>query len=255
MGVSFLTRKNRKQTQKMDKALPGLSEAQREIILSEAATKQIVAAAGSGKTRTVTALAGHYLRTGRSRPGRTLLLTFSRKACQEMRERLDADVAAGVQVSTFHGFCFGLLASMHSFTVVGEEEMFRILAPLLRQHKEEIGGIPFSSLLGNPRLFRQEFPELAMKVFRYWIRWKEKHRCLEYDDMIRRSLQWLRSEKGQSRMKAKYDLIIVDEYQDTDRQQLRFLELMQPAHLVTVVSLSESTQSFDFLSSRSEGSP
>ncbi|MCB1306074.1 MAG: hypothetical protein KDK37_17420, partial [Leptospiraceae bacterium] len=50
MGVSFLTRKNRKQTQKMDKALPGLSVAQREIIISEATTKQIVAAAGSGKT-------------------------------------------------------------------------------------------------------------------------------------------------------------------------------------------------------------
>ena len=241
------------------------------MLLSSAPVKQVIAAAGSGKTRTVIQLASQVLsgpsarweaqnaRLEDSARRPLLLLTFSRKACSEMRERLPDAAKDRADVNTFHGFCFRTIRLHYPggahYKIVDEEEKIEILKPLFRRYRYEIGGIPYALLLANPGYFRQEFPEAAFRIFRYWEQYKQKHKCLEYQDLIRMTLSGLRkawssaaTEGGASSWAAglagSYHTIIVDEFQDTDPAQLEFLKLMKPQKLVVVGDDWQSIYSF-----------
>ncbi|MCB1170202.1 MAG: UvrD-helicase domain-containing protein [Leptospiraceae bacterium] len=233
--------------------LQDLSAEQRSVIQSATPWKQVIAAAGSGKTRTVIHLAEYELRTGRTGRGRLLLLTFSRKAAEEMRQRLSPDLEPAVHVSTFHAFCLHLIRRYHprgsSFQVVNEARRLKILKPLFRRYRFEIGGIPYDMLLAHPDLFRQRFPKEAFRILRFWNLYKEKYNLLEYRDLITmvlanlRGLR-LRGQKGSwlAPFISDFDMVIVDEFQDTDPAQLEFLRLLSPPRLVVVVCVSHSTK-------------
>ncbi|MBI41133.1 MAG: hypothetical protein CMF59_16170 [Leptospiraceae bacterium] len=239
------------------------SAEQVSVIESSASVKQIIAAAGSGKTRTVIDIANGILGEAsgdnhalvrkknviaknereetESPTYPLLLLTFSRKACQEMHDRLDGN-AGKAQIHTFHGFCYQTIRKHYpdgqKLQVVEDETKLRILRPLFYRFRYEIGGIPFSMLLSNPERFREEFPRAAFRIFRFWEQYKSKHGLLEYSDLIRlvltglkaanQKLSWAREIPGS------FETIIVDEFQDTDPHQLEFLKRMRPERLVVV---------------------
>lgn len=226
-----------------EQILRELSHEQRRIIQSRAEYKQVIAAAGSGKTRTVIRLAEYELRSGAVSPGRMLLLTFSRKACGEMQERLPEDLKEGIHVATFHGFCYQALKKYHplgkSFEVVDDEFKLKKLSPLFRRYKYEIGGIPYGLILSHPERFRELFPIIAFRIFRYWHQYKRKNLLLEYDDLISLVLSSLSAvRRGEHSWAAqllhRYELLVVDEFQDTDPSQVRFLKLLRPPRLVVV---------------------
>ncbi|MCB1137182.1 MAG: UvrD-helicase domain-containing protein [Leptospiraceae bacterium] len=243
----------RKNDLKEESILQGLSAEQQTVVKSPALCKQVIAAAGSGKTRTVIQLTEYELRSGRTPPGRLLLLTFSRKASAEMRQRLPVDLQKDVHVSTFHAFCLHLIRAYHprgkAFQVVGEERRLEILKPLFRRYRFEIGGIPYDMLLAHPNLFRQRFPKEAFRILRFWNLYKDKHDLLEYQDLITMVLASLRGIRlrGQTgswleSFLSDFDMVIVDEFQDTDPAQLEFLKLLAPPRLVVVVCASHSTK-------------
>lgn len=225
----------------MGQLLPGFSVAQSRIIQSDAPRKQIVAAAGSGKTRTVIGLTQWRFEQGLERPGRFLLLSFSRKACGELRDRLPVSLRPAVEIRTFHSFCYHRLQEVHPLhsrrpiQILEEDERNRFLADCLRQHPQEIGGIPFSLLYRHRDLFYRSFPELAMRTYRALHAYKRDRGLVEYDDLIDVLLRGLRTEEPWTQhMRRRYDMILVDEFQDTDPQQLAFLQCMQMQRLMVV---------------------
>lgn len=214
---------------------------QLEIIAGTESRKQVVAAAGSGKTRTVIGLVHFRLGQGLEAPGKVLLLTFSRKAAKEMKERLPAFCREAVEISTFHSFCYRHIASKHpdrspgKITIIEEEEKNAFLAEQLKQYENEIGGIPFELLIAKDELFRELFPSIAMKVFRAFYAYKRLTGKTEYEDLIEIMLSDLSCGKDWAmRLKTNYDFILVDEFQDTDPRQLEFLKCMDPKRLVVV---------------------
>ncbi len=220
--------------------LAGYSPAQLRIILEERPVKQVIAAAGSGKTRTVIGLVEHRLRSGLEE--RILLLSFSRRAVGELRERLPRELRDGVEISTFHSFCFRWLSRLdparaNGLQILEDSEKERVLRDALREcdMDEETGGIPYDVLLGDPERFRRLFPNIAEVVYARLAAYKQEHGRLEYDDLVEEMLVALEANAPYLReLRRRYGLIIVDEFQDTDPRQLEFLRLMQPPRMLVV---------------------
>ncbi len=115
--------------------LEGLNEPQREAVLHGEGPLLILAGAGSGKTRVLTHRIAHLVGTGQARPGEILAITFTNKAAQEMRDRVEALVgnrARAMWVMTFHSACARMLRAdaqrlgyTRGFTIYDEQDSVR----------------------------------------------------------------------------------------------------------------------------------
>ena len=120
-----------------DSLLEGLNEPQREAVLHGEGPLLILAGAGSGKTRVLTHRIAHLVGTGQARPGEILAITFTNKAAQEMRERVEQLVgnrARAMWVMTFHSACARMLRAdadklgyTRGFTIYDEQDSLRLV--------------------------------------------------------------------------------------------------------------------------------
>lgn len=218
-----------------------LSKSQSQIIRSMDPVVQVIAAAGSGKTRTVVELVETRLRQGAARPGRVLMLSFSRKACAEIRSRLSQAARESVKVSTFHALAFEWMRKKRAFSIVTDAEKERFLSKMLLARGT--GGVPVSVLLRNKRAFFEHMPRLCFDAHRAFACYKRERGALEFDDLVRGLLCGLETGEFEE-LKTAYDLVIVDEFQDTDKEQLQFLRLLKPAQLVVVGDDYQSIYAF-----------
>lgn len=226
----------------------------------------VVAGAGSGKTRTLVHRVAHLLERG-VRPERILLLTFTRRAAQEMLsrvERLAGSAGRAVHGGTFHATASRLLRRFGS--AAGIPRGFSIMdqgdaADLLQLSRVELGlaaarrrfpkketlqyvysrhvntGIPVESIVAaEVPQFAGDLPEIG-RVFADYTRRKHDRNLLDYDDLL---LLWALMVETDGalagRVAALYEHILVDEYQDTNALQARILRGMARHHSnVTVV--------------------
>src|SRR4051794_26331126 len=120
-----------------DPLLEGLNEPQRQAVLHEEGPLLVLAGAGSGKTRVLTHRIAHLIRTGKARPGEILAITFTNKAAQEMRERVEMLVGPRTRamwVMTFHSACARLMRAeadklgyTRTFTIYDESDSLRLV--------------------------------------------------------------------------------------------------------------------------------
>ncbi|TGL63498.1 UvrD-helicase domain-containing protein [Leptospira sarikeiensis] len=215
---------------------------QQEIIEDRSRFLQVIAAAGSGKTSTLVGVVENELLHG-TKGEEILILSFTRKAAGEIKERIKKKTSIDtVRVHTFHAFCLRALVSWHphfqknrpSILKTTEKNLF--FREWFRKEANIIGGIPYELLTGTnplPSYFPQDWKIPLMEDYK---KFKRKEGKLDLDDLVTLFLDSLENEESWTEIpKQILKRILVDEFQDTDPEQLRFLKLLSDRSRILVV--------------------
>ncbi|TGN02970.1 UvrD-helicase domain-containing protein [Leptospira dzoumogneensis] len=232
--------------------LSQFSQAQQEIIQDRSRFLQVIAAAGSGKTSTLVGVVQNELSQGTSGE-EILVLSFTRKAAGEIRERIKTKTNIdSVRVHTFHAFCLRALITWHpdfknrrpSILTSTEKNLF--FREWFRKESDLIGGIPYELLIGGSAL-PSNFPQTwKSPLLEDYKNFKRKEGKLDLDDLVTMFLDSLETGGSWTEIpKRSLKRILVDEFQDTDPEQLRFLKLLSERSKILVVGDdSQSIYSF-----------
>jgi DNA helicase II / ATP-dependent DNA helicase PcrA len=227
-----------------------LNPAQREAVETTVGPLCILAGAGTGKTRVISRRVAYAIATGVVHPGHVLVVTFTDKAANEMRERLGALGFPGVQAQTFHAAAFRQLRyfwSRLSDTRLPDvlDSKVPLLAPLQRSLP---GGYKFTAVKDladelewakarrlDPSTYQATVEamgrtppipgDLFAGVFRRYERAKERAGRIDFEDMLVRMLEGFEGREDiAEEFRGQYRWFSVDEYQDTNPLQQALLE-------------------------------
>lgn len=233
--------------------LKGLNESQKEAVLHGESPCMVLAGAGSGKTRVLTARIACLI-SGGVPADSILAITFTNKAAQEMRHRISAIIPnfSGQWIQTFHAACYrmlrmdiNLLGFESNFTIMDDSESKALLKSIQRDY-QEYQSRPEDLLymfkqvknsLENPEIYFNNLKaplaarESYLRLFKvYHTRMRELN-ALDFEDLITLSIQLL---KEHPQIKEKYQnwfrYILVDEYQDTNFSQYVWTKLLSEKH-------------------------
>ena len=232
----------------------------------------VLAGAGTGKTRTIIARAEHLLESG-VEPQRILMLTFTRRAAQEMINRLNlkvGEISNLVLAGTFHHFCLYTMRKMskmfgiESLTVIDRDDQIQLMKLVRARYKKEGENFtasdklvqlysyakntnqPLKDYLDKYTEFEDEVLEKVIKIIKEYETRKKENNYLDYDDILHIFAKKLHEiPEIRERIRNYYDHILVDEMQDTNPLQWLILEgLRDPALLFCVGDDAQSIYSF-----------
>jgi DNA helicase II / ATP-dependent DNA helicase PcrA len=211
--------------------LDGLDPEQREAACAGEGPLLIVAGPGTGKTRTLTHLLAHRVRDRGVAPDRCLALTFTRRACTEMRDRLRGLVpehADRMLVTTFHGLGLRLVRELHQplglpadARVADEETRLSVLRDLTGADDVR----RTAARLSEAKHGRDDLGDL---VARYDVGLRERG-LVDLDDLVTLPVRALGGDAElAARYRRRWAEVCVDEYQDVDPSQYNLLRLLCP---------------------------
>jgi DNA helicase-2/ATP-dependent DNA helicase PcrA len=223
-------------------SLDALDPEQREAVLHAGGPLLVVAGPGSGKTRTLTHRLAELIARRGFAPEGCLVLTFTRKAADELRLRL-AGLLPGsgerVQVFTFHALCLALLERhaalaerlLHlppGFQVAEEEERVALM-----REQAGLSEARARRLLGRLRRFarapRSAWPPRLDGQERDYRAWLRAAGRVDFDELVELALGLLEaSPPTLAEERQRVQALLVDEYQDVDARQARLLSLLEP---------------------------
>ena len=230
-----------------------LNDAQREAVLHTEGPVLVIAGAGSGKTRTIVYRLAHMVEQGVA-PEAILLLTFTRKAAQEMLARtgriLDRPIQ-GVTGGTFHAFAFSILRrNAHALGMDGgltlldradsEDVMKQVrdglglgkgdksfpkkgtLADLVTKSRNK--EIPLDALMQDEFFHLTPYYEDVQRIADGYRDFKRAHGLADYDDLLFLLDELLAADESLRReLRQRHRFLMVDEFQDTNRVQARLV--------------------------------
>ena len=229
-----------------------LNPPQREAVAQTEGPVLILAGAGSGKTRVLTHRIAYLMEEMGVNPWNILAITFTNKAAQEMRERVDKLVGFGsesIWVSTFHSTCVRILRRhidnigyATNFTIYDADDQKSVIKDVCRKLNIDTKIYKERSLLAQISHAKDELltpDDMEMKaagdfnmkkvasVYREYQNALRKNNALDFDDLIVKTVELFEKcgavlEYYQERFKY----IMVDEYQDTNTAQFKFVSLL-----------------------------
>ena len=234
--------------------LDKLNPEQRQAVLHREGPLLILAGAGSGKTRVITYRIAYLIGDGHAQPDQVLAVTFTNKAAEEMRERVQALIGSefnGIWLSTFHALCARLLR--REAPKIGLSRDFVIYdsadqVAVVRQAQRELG---MDDKLVPPRLAlsrisqaknRMEGPdalrgawnlrdEQIAKIYEKYLQALKDCNALDFDDLLLKTVELFEtSEQVRDHYARKFRYVMVDEYQDTNRPQYLLIRRLAAVH-------------------------
>lgn len=238
----------------IEELLAGLNSEQKLAVKTTEGSVQIVAGAGSGKTRVLTHRVAYLLEKG-ILPWNILAITFTNKAAREMKERVVRLVGSGseeIWISTFHSMCVRILRRnidrlgySRNFTILGFQDQLSALRQVLKEEnldpkKFEPRGLLYkigqakNSLMTPETMKRQAdrfLEEVLAQVYSCYQKKLRQNESLDFDDLLMVTVQLLQQVPDVlDYYQHKFQYIHVDEYQDTNHVQYVLVNLLAERH-------------------------
>ncbi len=254
-----------------ERLLAELNPPQREAVTHGDGPLLVLAGAGSGKTRVLTHRIAWLVATERAQPGEILAITFTNKAADEMRERVE-QLVGGVSrlmwVMTFHSACArilrreaGRLGYKGTFTIYDEGDSLRMVKRCMgelevdpkrfppRAIRAQISGA--KNQLLDAEAYREQqgsfFEQTTADVYALYEKRMHEANSLDFDDLLVRTVNVMELfEDVRERYRRAFRNVLVDEYQDTNRAQYRLLQLLCEGHRNLFVVGDESQSIYGF---------
>ena len=229
-----------------------LNEPQREAVYHTDGPLLILAGAGSGKTRVLTHRIAYLIGERGVNPWNILAITFTNKAAEEMRQRVDKLVGFGAEsvwVSTFHSACVRILRRFidrlgyeNHFTIYDTDDQKTLIKEVCRKVDVDTKVFKERSLLSaissakNEMILPDEFELNAggdfakmkiAKVYREYEAQMKANNALDFDDLLVKTVQLLQTQPDVlESYQERFRYIMVDEYQDTNTVQFQLVSLL-----------------------------
>ncbi|MFP4028957.1 MAG: ATP-dependent helicase [Candidatus Brocadiia bacterium] len=228
-----------------------LSSAQKEAVTYGDGPLLVVAGAGSGKTRVITRRIAWLVQNGVA-ADRIVAITFTNKAADEMKRRVENLVGENVMIRTFHSLCAWILRRdadrvglSPSFSIYDRRDSSRIVRQIIKQKNLDRETYKPSDIrdcisahkdkLENPDEADQEavgvYDREAAEIYRCYNERLLENNALDFDDLLVKTVElFSKSPEVLSRYQKAYQHVLVDEYQDTNLPQHLIARALQGYH-------------------------
>jgi len=225
----------------------------------------ILAGAGSGKTRVLTTRIAWLLATGQASPLSVLAVTFTNKAAKEMLARLSALTplnTRGMWVGTFHGLCNRMLRAHYRdaelpqlYQIMDTQDQLALIKRLYKAHGIDDERFPARQLQGlisdwkeeglrpNQVAADDEFTRRQVEYYALYDAACQREGVVDFPELLLRTFELLsRNESLREHYRRRFSHLLVDEFQDTNALQYRWLQLLAGSH-TAVFAVGDDDQS------------
>ncbi|HYP28180.1 MAG TPA: UvrD-helicase domain-containing protein [Blastocatellia bacterium] len=217
----------------------------------------ILAGAGSGKTRVITYRIAHMIEAGGVRPERILAVTFTNKAAQEMKSRVEAMLnterrVSSPLISTFHALCVRILRRdiermgagyNRNFTIYDEDDQARVARAIIKElglddksitPRQALSAISWAKSRGispvaytNQSDYASDRTEKIAQIYRIYEQRLQQANALDFDDLLIKAVQLLRQiPEVRAYYHERFRHVMIDEFQDTNGIQYELARLI-----------------------------
>lgn len=224
-----------------------LNEKQREAVEHIDGPLLVLAGAGSGKTKIVTCRIARLIEMGAD-PSSILAVTFTNKAAQEMRERIEQMCAHRILATTFHSLCVrilrersDLLGYSRDFGIYDTDDTEKLVRECLKEKNLPTEKKTIKTLLSeiSQRKNHLQLPEdlpsddepLLIEIYSLYQKKLKEYGAIDFDDMLLLTVKLFETHpEVLSFYQEKWKYLSVDEYQDTNEAQYRLCKLLAMRH-------------------------
>jgi len=236
--------------------LNNLNDAQKEAVLYLDGPLLIVAGAGSGKTKVLTSRIAHIIKEKKAFPNQILSVTFTNKAAKEMQNRisaiLDSDATGLSWLGTFHSICAKLLRKhapaaglTSNFTIIDTDDQVRLIKNICKAENIDIKQLAPKYILSiidrwkNKGFYPNEvivnkndiYEKIVLPLYKVYQQKLINLNACDFGDLILHVVKILERNLDIREIYANnFKYILVDEYQDTNYIQSRWLNLLSEKH-------------------------
>lgn len=235
--------------------LQHLNPEQREAVQHAEGPLLILAGAGSGKTRVIVHRVAYLLAEQHARPAELLAVTFTNKAAEEMRSRVESLVGADctdLWISTFHALCARLLRReapaiglSRDFVIYDSSDQLALMKQVLRDLQIDDGLLQPRAALAHISHAKNTMQgldalrpaawnlrgEQLVKIYERYTTVLRDSNALDFDDLLLKTVELFeRAELVRFRYSERFRFVMVDEYQDTNRPQYLLIRRLCERH-------------------------
>lgn len=246
----------------MQNLLESLNNKQEEAVLQTEGPCLVIAGAGSGKTKVLTHKIAYLMAEKYIKPWNILAITFTNKAANEMKQRVEnlvGDAANDMWIGTFHSICVRVLRKYidrigfdHSFIIFDTSDQKTLIKECLKELKiddklftdravlSEISNAKNEML--EPKAYSVKYEgdyrkEVIARVYDLYQKRLKENNAVDFDDIINYTIKILTENIDVFEYYTdKFQYVLVDEYQDTNKAQFTLISIMASRHgNITVV--------------------
>jgi DNA helicase-2/ATP-dependent DNA helicase PcrA len=236
--------------------LDSLNPEQRDAVLHVGGPLLILAGAGSGKTRVITSRIAYLVGDGHAEPHEILAVTFTNKAAEEMRARVEALLGSDCSrmwVSTFHAVCARLLRReapaiglSRDFVIYDSSDQLSVVKQALKELRIDDSIVQPRAALSRISHAKNRMEtaeaiaaaagwnrreEHIAKIYTYYLNALKESNALDFDDLLLKCVDLFETVPSvRAKYATQFRFVMVDEYQDTNRPQYLLIRRLAEVH-------------------------